>query len=147
MAQRGLLAAVGAAAVTLGAGAKALGSRSARVNPDPTGLGGKFRSFLSAYVPPTAAPALWSMFARWTTAGRIDLSKTRSLSDLLHQMHRALCSQQTRENKRYFQLMKAFREGVKAWESQLAAEERTRVRLADELKLSEKAREARQLLG
>ncbi|MBM3270349.1 MAG: hypothetical protein FJZ01_22165 [Candidatus Sericytochromatia bacterium] len=142
MAQRGLLAAVGTAAVTVGAVAKARADRNAATQAD-SGLPGKFRTFLASYVPASSAPALWSMFARYTTAGRIDLSRTRSLSDLLHKMSVALTAQQATQNKRYFKILKDFREGIKAWERQQAAEQRLRIRMADELRLSEQARERR----
>jgi hypothetical protein len=139
-----LLAGVGLAAVTIGAGAKALaGRRPAQQNPGPGGLAGKFRTFLASYVPPSSAPALWSLFARFTVTGRIDLAGTRNLSDLLHKMSQALTAQQATQNRRYFKLLKDFREGMKAWEKRQAEEARTRIRLADELKLSELARERR----
>ncbi len=118
-------------------------SADARPKPPKSGLRTTFETFVASYVPASSAPAMMSMFARWTTAGRIDLSRTKSLSDLLHQMHQNLQVHQATQDKRYYGLMKTFREGVKAWEKQEALEVRTRFRVADELKLSDRARERR----
>jgi hypothetical protein len=127
----GLLAVVGTA----------LGTAGARMQkPAPVPLIGRFQSFLARYVPAGPASNLWSLFTRYAASGRIDLAKTKSLADLLAQMQQNLTRQQAADNKRYYRLMKAFRDGVRAWEKQQAAEQKLRIRLADDLRVSDQAR-------
>ena len=141
---RGLLAAVGMTGWSVGAQRRSQSPGAGRSQQAAGGLRSKFEVFLTNYVPAGPAANLWSMFARYTSAGRIDLSRTKSLSDLLHQMQQNLAKHQATQDKRYYSLMKAFRDGVKAWEKQQTAEERKRILIADELRLSEQAREKRQ---
>jgi hypothetical protein len=146
LAERAIRAAVSTAGHRLGTGARALAASYAP-SPDPKGLQGKFSSFLKFYVPAGSQGTLWSIFTRYTAGGRIDLAKTRDLSDLLHKMQQNLAAHQTTEDARYAKLMQAYRAGVQAWEKQQAAEQAKHFARADELKLSERAREKRSELG
>lgn len=133
-----LVSAVGIAGRAVSASQRASGQSSPPSRPQR--LRTTFETFLAHYVPPGAAENLRSLFTRWTSAGRIDLARTKSLSDLLHQMQQNLQAHQATQDRRYFGLMKAFREGVKAWEKEQAAELARRHRIADELELAERAR-------
>lgn len=135
-----LVSTVGLAGRAIGASRNASDSRP---RSQPHGLVTKFDVFLNNYVPASAASNLRSMFTRWASTGRIDLTRTKSLSELLHQMQKNLQAHQATQDKRYFGMQKALREGVKAWEKEQAEELAKRIRVADELKLTERAREQR----
>ncbi|MBM3274514.1 MAG: hypothetical protein FJZ00_05145 [Candidatus Sericytochromatia bacterium] len=146
MAERAKRAAASTGGHRLGTRARALATSYAP-SPDPRGLQSKFSSFLKVYVPAGSQGTLWSLFARYTAGGRIDLARTKDLSDLLHKMQQNLTAHQTTQDARYAKLMQAHRAGVQAWEKQQAAEQAKLFARADELKLSEKAREKRHELG
>lgn len=116
-------------------GAGRLGSVTSLIQ-DPHQMKSKFRKFLDSCVPSVAQPNLMSMFTRLSSTGYIDLRKTESLSDLLHEMHKGLMALQARDAKRYAELAKMHGEAMRVWEARKDVAEEALTLRADELRLS-----------